>query len=47
MPDISWSTRPHEVIAAAKEAAKKSKDGRGLTALERAFYESCRGESRK
>jgi hypothetical protein len=40
MPDISWSTRPHEVLAAAREAAKKSKDGRGLTALQRAYWET-------
>ncbi len=42
MPDIRWSTKPHEVMAAAKEAAKASKDGKNLTALQRAFWEANR-----
>ena len=40
MPDVRWSTKPQDVMAAAKEAAKKSKDGRGLTVLEYAFWEA-------
>jgi len=43
MPDISWTNRPHEVIAAAKEAARLSKDGKNLTALQRAFWEVQHG----
>jgi hypothetical protein len=39
--------RPLEVIEAAKEVAKASKDGRGLTALERAFYDSYKKRPRK
>jgi hypothetical protein len=42
VPDIRWSTKPHEVMAEAKEIAKASKDGRGLTALQRAFWEADR-----
>lgn len=40
MTDPGWSTKPQEVMAAAKEAAEASKDGRGLTALQRAFWEA-------
>ena len=40
--DVGWSTRPHEVMAEAKEIAEASRDGRGLTALQRAFWESNR-----
>jgi hypothetical protein len=39
MPDMSWTMRPLDVIAAAKEAAQRSVDGHGLTKLERAFWE--------
>ena len=42
MPDVSWSTRPHEIWAAAKEVAKASKDGKNLTVLQRAFWEANR-----
>ena len=35
--------KPHEVIEAAKEAAKASKDGKNLTALQRAFWEVQHG----
>ena len=38
MPDISWTMKPLEVIEAAKEVAKASKDGKNLTALQRAFW---------
>lgn len=44
MPDVSWATRPLEVIEAAKEVAKASKDGKNLTALQRAFWEVQNGK---
>tara|TARA_R110002020_G_scaffold22869_3_gene76743 strand:+ start:1019 stop:1162 length:144 start_codon:yes stop_codon:yes gene_type:complete len=47
MPDVRWSTSPQINVEAARQAAKKSKDGRGLTALERAFYESYKKKPRK
>ena len=42
MPDVRWSTSPQINVEAARQAAKKSKDGHGLTALERAFWEANR-----
>jgi len=47
MPDVRWSTKPHEIIAAAKEAAKKSKNGHGLTALEHAFWQAKHNDQRQ
>ena len=47
MPDIPWSMKPHEVIEAAKVVAKASKDGKNLTALQRAFWEVQHGITRK
>jgi len=47
MPDVRWSTKPHEVIAAAKEAAKESKNGHGLTALEHAFWQAKHSDQKQ
>jgi hypothetical protein len=37
---VPWGHRPDLIIAEAKLRAKASKDGRGLTHLERSFWEA-------
>lgn len=37
---VSWGHRPDQVMFNAKQKALASKDGKGLTRLERAFWEA-------
>ena len=46
MPNVNWSTRPEEIMDAAKdrakEAIKNNKKPDTLTTLERAYYQSLK-----